>query len=1596
MKKILFVLMFMLLPIGAVAEDFIVTEAQYVVISGNTLDTLGRTMIEPDSIRIVVTDSNGTELFDAWFEAADAQCALNGNVITFFDQWEDINGAASVGVFSIMATIASDADNNIDVYSNQNYTLRGVATTTEATYADIVSILAEIVNIDGWNPITDNDSLIIDQSTIEDMTVATVTTVTGGATSANQTLIIDTVQGIIDTLQLQDGWVAREASLFSGNLNLDNVTGSYDAADFEAASLNGKGDWNINKTGYAITDAEKALIADSVWHANFELHDGTAGSFGDSAQGWGATSAGGTDTLNIKTMMERNFTSASGGDGWANMFADSVWLLDTTGNRIATGFGNILAAINDSMENLATIDEVSEKVWYDIDTVNVDSSKIGEWLVNNLAVAGVSDADAGKIADSVWLANFELHDGTAGSFGDSAQGWGETAAGGTDTLNIKTMMERNFTSASGGDGWANMLADSVWLLDTTGNKLATGFGRILGAVLDTLNLQDGWVAREASLFDGNLNLDNATGTLSDAQIDDIGVSVTANNDKTGYTLTAANINTIAGESADSVWEELMASHTTPLTFGDSLQELIDSVQAILDTLQNQDNWVAREASLFDGALNLNNLTGDFDAADFGAGSLDGKGNWNIGKTGYSLTDVQWENVWFDIDTVNVDSSKIGEWLVNNLAGGGGSGELERALIHVTGAVTGGAPGVTGIGSTTQLAGFVDNYWNNQVVVFVTGNAAGQSTRITDFTDATDSITFEAITTAPAAGDSFIIIAQYDAGGGAASISQADMAEIADSVWGANLEAHDGIAGSFGDSSQAWAATAAGGTDTINIKTMMERNFTSVNGGDGWANMIADSNWGISALTSFGAGSMGDSAIGGINTWGQSGGGGSDTTAIKTMMERNFTSVSGGDGWANMIADSVWLLDTTGNKLATGFGRILGAVLDTLNLQDGWVAREASLFDPANDAVANVTLTATTTNVTNLLTTAVDDIWDADTTTADNATGFGRAVAEGLRPTFVGRRLDITTTGNAGLDWNNITDQAATANLSNTFIGTVLDLADSAINEASIKSNSLTAVKFASNSLNGKGDWNINKTGYSLTTADWNVGKTGYALTVAEHGLISDSVWLHDTTAYTAGGTFGYAATHGAAATISDADKGDIADSVWQTAFNTAFDAGSMGDSLNNSTYVQGAASGLSKEDIADAVLDSMEVGTRQINYRSLTVDSGTVFASKKTGVGFTIIGGATSGDAMNLSATDGDGIDATGGTNGVGFRMTGAGVGSGLDASAAGTGNGMQLAGGTNGSGLVSVGEGIGEGIIAVAGADGNGLQVVGGGTSGDAFALSAAGSGDLIELAARQELASTVADTVWDALVSARSGVTASFGDSAKGWGAVNPAGGYIDSIAGATPSSGEFHMGVYVVDTQGVGGGGDPDTISRVSISTRDASGNTRDVLRTNSDGFTFFKPSSGDWTIVAEKFGYTWFDTTVTVSDDDTLYIHGFNFTTVSNPADADLSRVHGFLRTIQDKRIDGATIIATFSTGTNQSDNTGTAVIVTDASIIASTASDSTGYFFLDLRRTTTYADTSRGFYDIRGYHGDIKLFEVLRLYIPANGNINLGDTLALRK
>jgi hypothetical protein len=82
---------------------------------------------------------------------------------------------------------------------------------------------------------------------------------------------------IMDSLQSQDDWIAHQTTSDSIMDSVGNLTVSAAIPESDMREI----------AGYS---------KDSVWHANFEANDGTAGSFGDTAKTWGATAATGLDS----------------------------------------------------------------------------------------------------------------------------------------------------------------------------------------------------------------------------------------------------------------------------------------------------------------------------------------------------------------------------------------------------------------------------------------------------------------------------------------------------------------------------------------------------------------------------------------------------------------------------------------------------------------------------------------------------------------------------------------------------------------------------------------------------------------------------------------------------------------------------------------------------------------------------------------------------------------------------------------------------------------------------------------------------------------------------------------------------------------------------------------------------------------------------------------------------------------------------------------------------------------------------------------------------------------------------------------------------
>jgi hypothetical protein len=95
---------------------------------------------------------------------------------------------------------------------------------------------------------------------------------------------------------------------------------------------------------------------------------------------------------------------------------------------------------------------------------------------------------------------------------------------------------------------------------------------------------------------------------------------------------------------------------------------------------------------------------------------------------------------------------------------------------------------------------------------------------------------------------------------------------------------------------------------------------------------------------------------------------------------------------------------------------------------------------------------------------------AGTTFTVAATDNVAVMTPRLIPTVAGRTLDVSAGGEAGVDWANVGTPGSTVALSATTVGTV----------SAFAANAITAASIAASALDSKGNWNIGKTGYSLT------------------------------------------------------------------------------------------------------------------------------------------------------------------------------------------------------------------------------------------------------------------------------------------------------------------------------------------------------------------------------------------------------------------------------------------------------------------------------------------------------------------------------------
>ena len=113
--------------------------------------------------------------------------------------------------------------------------------------------------------------------------------------------------------RISDFTASTDSATFSPSFSFEPAIGDsfYVLAAFSESPSSG----GFDTLSTVFVDRLTTRIADSTWLSSLAARDGEAGSFGDSAQGWGATSASSLDSQVVSNIMHRVGWGTARGSG---------------------------------------------------------------------------------------------------------------------------------------------------------------------------------------------------------------------------------------------------------------------------------------------------------------------------------------------------------------------------------------------------------------------------------------------------------------------------------------------------------------------------------------------------------------------------------------------------------------------------------------------------------------------------------------------------------------------------------------------------------------------------------------------------------------------------------------------------------------------------------------------------------------------------------------------------------------------------------------------------------------------------------------------------------------------------------------------------------------------------------------------------------------------------------------------------------------------------------------------------------------------------------------------------------------------------------
>ena len=1222
MKYLRTIMVLLILCVPALAEDYIVTEAEYIVISGNVSDTLGRTRLTPDSMRIVVNDSAGTELFDDWFNDGDATATLNGDILTFFDQWEDINGAASVGIFHIMVTIASDGQGDVDLFSNYNYTLRGVTVGVNQTFNEVGDIL--------------------------------------------------------DTLQAQDDWVAQEGSLIDSTVAagaaqqaLEDV--GYNSADstIELHQLAIRANSSTD-TGLIVTGADNGL---GVFALGAGTGEGLKAVGGSNAHGMHSIGTGANDGFRLQGGPTagsgiRSIGGASGGSGIRAAGQGAGHGIDigagATGNGIdidaATGDGiNIdvaTAGIGLKIDGGGTSGNAMELTSTDTGffVEGAVADVIPDWTGGG---AGITDAQMAAIADSTWdklLPGVFTTNGSAGKLLVTTQASvvitdGTAQSGGATYIVLASatsfaddILNGNAVEITGGSGagqvrhihdWTSA-TDSVTLHAgnnwTTNPDATSEYEVIPAAAVEVIHLFDSAIADIATIVDtlkygGGVWVDDGANTNTVVGVDGI---------PTNPVGTIAAAKTIADaigvkriyfvEGTNETIGETMehyefigigATHDVAIDFGDQDLDGSKFTNVYLSGIQAGTEFICADQCVLDGVDSLEIHA--HGCAIIGPISVRGGDSYfdqcYSTVAGSGTPDLDFDG---DAAAINVSVRHYSGGLQllgmtsNHTISYESDGQLVINADCTSGnVVTRGMMTITDNGTTTNLTR--DAVFSRQEAdlwVWANVDTAGS-------VDTSD------------VGDWFVNNIS-GAAGGLDTLSTVFVdrltGRMADTTWLGLLAARDGVAGSFGDSAQEWKG-GSGGLDTLSTAYL--------------ARLLAhttDSVWKADFEANDGVtGSFADSAQG----W--SGGAAGDISdadmiaIIDTLMNRLVSDdTTAGAGFDKAFADFLWRAGDTNNwaSLADVWRNQDSGNVDTSDIGDWLIANlsgAAGGLDTLSTAFVNRLTGRNADSIWKSLLSARDDVAGSFGDSAQEWKGTGGLTKEAIADAV----LDTMEAGTRQIQYRSLTIDSGTV-FASTATGTGLTISGGASSGSAVSIT--TTVGDGINIRPGNGD-GIDVEGASGSAVGVRMNGPGGSVAVPGGGLIIED-------------------------TLADGE---------QVAF--------MPDDFTaaDSAGYQGSASGLDSTTVAGAAQQALE----DVGYNSadstIELHQLAIRANSSLDTALIAVGADNGQGAYFGGAGTGDGIKSVGAGTAHGLHLIGTGGNDGIRAQGGPTGSGIRTIGGASG-----------------------------------------------------------------------------------------------------------------------------------------------------------------------------------------------------------------------------------------------------------------------------------------------------------------------------